>query len=310
MTIRFSDKVILAKPETVYGTDPTPTGAANAILMTNVSFSPMEGEDVSRELIRPFLGNQGTLSAGLRAVLTGSTELAGSGVAGTAPAWGVLARACAMAETVVEDTSVAYTRVSDAHESATIYFWQGETLQKMTGVRGNGVLTVAAQGIPRIEWTLTGLWAAPAEQTQAVPVFTPWKAPLVANKVNTPSFKIDTVARVLRTFTLNLGGQVEPRLLIGSEDIRIVDTLEQISATIEAVPLSTFNPFDKARTKTSVAIELVHGTTAGGIITIAAPRCEVMRPGAAEDQQNVVEWPLQFRPLPDTGDDQLTITLT
>ena len=86
MTINWKSKIILAKIEANYGVDPTPTGAANAMLMTQVSFSPMEGEDVSRDLEFPYLAAQGKIPVGLRCRLRGRVELVGSGTAGVAPA--------------------------------------------------------------------------------------------------------------------------------------------------------------------------------------------------------------------------------
>lgn len=307
---RWRNKIILAKPEATYGVDAAPTGAANAMLMTDVAFQPMEGEDVSRELLKPHHGNQGTLRAGLRAVLTGATELAGSGTAGTAPAWGALARACSLSEVITPGTSVVYAPVTDDPESATVYFWMDDTLQKLLGVRGTGVIDIPAQGIPRIRWTLTGLYQAPAAQAQATPTFTAWKKPLIATSVNTPEFKIGGTAHVLRAFELDLGNDVQPRLLIGRDEIWIADKAEKISATIEATALATFNPFAKAESSDPVALTITHGTAAGSIIKIDAPVCEVQRPGAAANNQGVVEWPLQFNPLPASGDDQFSITLT
>lgn len=314
--IRWRDKIILAKMEAVYGTDPVPTGEANAILMTDVAFQPMEGEDISRNLLTPHMGNQGSLSAGLRAVIAGTTELAGSGSTGVAPAWGVLARCCALAQVVTPDDdpgdgTVVYSPVSEAHESATIYFYMGATRQVLSGVRGTGVVNVTAQGIPSIRWTLTGLWNAPNEQGKPTPSFAAWKKPLVASKVNTPLFEIDDAARILRSFELNLGNDVQPRLLIGDEGIKVVDKGELLSMTIESVPLSTFDPFAKALTKTPVKVELQHGTQPGGRINILAPTCEMQRPTGFENNQDVLEWPLQLRPIPsDAGGDQFTITLT
>src|ERR1044072_5812257 len=104
--IRWREKVLLAKIEATYGVDPAPTGGANAILATNCELRPMEGEDVSRQLERPFLGAQETVAVSLHSILTFSTELAGSGTAGVAPGWGPLARAAAMAQAIVADTSV------------------------------------------------------------------------------------------------------------------------------------------------------------------------------------------------------------
>ena len=98
MAISWRSKILLAKIEAIYGTDAAPTGAANGILAVDVSFNPMQGSDVSRNLERPFLGAQGTVATELHAELSFKVELVGSGTPGTPPAWGVLLRACGVAE--------------------------------------------------------------------------------------------------------------------------------------------------------------------------------------------------------------------
>ena len=57
---------ILNKIETVYGTSAAPA-AINAIIGTNVSFTPFEAEEVSRDLLLPYLGNQGVILTGKHA---------------------------------------------------------------------------------------------------------------------------------------------------------------------------------------------------------------------------------------------------
>jgi hypothetical protein len=308
--IRWRDKLILAKIESVYGTDPTPTGAANAILMTDVTLQPLEGNDEDRELLKPYFGNQGSLLGGSHVVMSGSTELAGSGAAGTAPAWGPLARACAMAQVVNASVSVVYSPITDSQESITIWFWRGGTRHKIIGARGNAVLTIEAQGIPRIRWTFTGLYVDPTDVAQATPTFTAWQKPLVATKANTPVFEIDDVAFVMRKLELNLGNDVQPRLLINSEGVIITDKAEMIDFTIESVALATLDPFAKARSKTPIKLECTHGTVAGNICAIVAPICELQRPTGFENAQGIEEWPLKAKPLPNTGNDQFSITLT
>ncbi len=39
MALRTSQRLLLAEEETTYGTDPTPTGAANAILVRSLEIS-------------------------------------------------------------------------------------------------------------------------------------------------------------------------------------------------------------------------------------------------------------------------------
>lgn len=313
--IRWRSKIVLIKPETTYATDATPTGAANAVLMKNIEIRPMEGEDESRELELPWLGGQETIPTGLRSVLTGDFELVGSGETGVAPAWGPLLRAAGIAETVTPDDdpgdgTVVYNPVSDDHESVTIHFWIGNTRHILLGARGDAEIVKEAQSLPHIRVTLTGLWAKPAEQTRVVPDLSAFAMPQVVTHANTPTFTVDAVPLVMRSFRMAFGNDVQPRLLVGREEIVIVDRAETITATVEAVPLSTFDPFAKARDRDRVALLLEHGTAAGRRVAIAAPSCGVGRLTGYENNQNIMEWPLPLQPLPVAGNDQFTITLT
>ena len=46
-------RTMLAKIEPIYGTDPTPTGAADAILVKSLDVNPIEATLLPRDLIRP-----------------------------------------------------------------------------------------------------------------------------------------------------------------------------------------------------------------------------------------------------------------
>lgn len=97
-------RTILAKIESVYGTDSTPTGAADAVLVRNLEITPLESEFASRDLIRPFIGNSEQLPVGIRAQMTLEVEMAGSGTAGTAPGYDSLMRACGLSRTLLATT--------------------------------------------------------------------------------------------------------------------------------------------------------------------------------------------------------------
>jgi hypothetical protein len=310
MPIKWKSKILLAKTEASYGVDAAPTGAANAILATNVVLQPMEGQDVSRELELAYLAAQATIAAGLFMRLSFRVEMVPSGVAGTAPAWGPLLEACGAAQTIVAATSVTYNPVSDAHESVTIHFWIGGTRYVMLGTRGTCVKRVNAQGIVYLEFVMTGLFSQPSEQARPTPVLTAFQKPLLATTANTPVFTIDGTAFVLRNFSLNLGNQVETRFLIGSESVLIVDRADLIETQVEAVPLTTFDPFDLALDQSTVPIVLTHGTVAGSIATLEADTCQVQRLAGFENAQNILEWPLRMTPLPTAGNDQWVLTLT
>lgn len=111
MSLLTRKRTILAKIESVYGTDATPTGSANAILVRNLTVTPIEAQQISRDLIRPYLGNSDTMLSEISAKCEFEIELAGAGTPGIAPAWAPLLLACAFAETL-NTASVAITRTS------------------------------------------------------------------------------------------------------------------------------------------------------------------------------------------------------
>lgn len=306
-------QALLASTEVTYGTDAAPTGAANAILAENVRLSPMEGNDVARGHMRPYLGAQPTIPAELHGKLSFDVELKGTGTAGTAPAYGVLLKACAMAEVTEAGASVTYNPVSSGHESVTIHFNSDGTNYVLRGARGTFKISLTAQGIVKLEFEFTGLFTQPA--TVALPTATYGTQltamPQLATSANTPTFTFGATPLVLRSFSLDAGNDVQTRFLVGSESVIIPDRSESIDAVVEAVALSAINPYALAAAQTSQALSLVHGTGAGNICTLSVPRAQIQRPGNLDNQQGVVEWPLKFVPLPGaSGNDQFTLAFT
>ncbi|MCX7284405.1 MAG: hypothetical protein NTX28_10230 [Novosphingobium sp.] len=304
----WKSKTILAKIEAVYATDSNPTGAANAILAEDVTYTPMEGDWIERNTDTRYFGAKPGLGANFRSVLTLSIPLVGSGVPGTAPAWGPLLRACNVAQVATPGVKVEYTPVTDNAESATLYFDVDGTKHIMLGTRGNAVIKVTAGGIPMLTFTLTSLFTVPAEAAKPTPDYSGFIAPQVGSKANTPTFTIGGAAMVLRELELDLGRDVQPRMLIGQEQILIVDAKETLKAQIEAVALNVYNPFAIAIAGTLQAIALVHGTVAGRITAIDFGQAQQKLP-TYQEQQGILEWPLEFSPLPAAGNDQWKITL-
>ncbi len=306
----WRSKILLFKIETVYGTDSVPVAATNGILATEVKLSPMEGTDVSRDLDLAYLGPQGTIPNELHAKLSFKVELAPSGTAGTAPAWGPLLRACGCAQVVNVATNVIYNPITDNHEAGTFYLWIGSTRYSLRGSRGTAKFTINAQGIPYIEFEFTGLFTQPSEAARTNPTLTAFQKPRVASSTNTPTFTINAVPMVMRSFSLDLMNKVENRFLVGAEAILITQREDMIATQVEAQPLSAINPFTLAAAQTAVAVNLVHGTGAGNIVTLAAPAAQMQRPQGLENAQDIKEWPLSLQPLPTVGNDQWTLTLT
>lgn len=310
MPIRWDSKILLFKAESVYGTDSGPVGA-NAILASNIVFSPMQGQDISRELDLPWLAAQATIPGGLHARMTFRVELVPSGVVATPPAWGPLLRCCGVGQTIVADTSVTYNPISDNHEGGTLHFYVGTTRFVLVGSRGSARLTFTAQGIAYLEFTILGLFTQPSNQSRPTPDLSAFLKPELVSKANTPTFTLDGTPLVMRSFSLDLGNRVSPRLLVNAESIIIENRADAVACQIEAVPLASFNPYAKAgASDATVAAVLVHGTVAGRIATLEIDEAQVKRPEGFENNQGQVEWPLQLTPLPVAGNDQWVLTLT
>lgn len=138
-------RIAFVKIETTYGVDSAPTGAANAVLARVSDPAPIEGDTVSRDLIRLYYGNSEQLPTAIYSKVSLEVELAGSGTAGVAPAWGPLARACGCSETVLATAhagtavagSTANTIKLAAAASATDDAYIGMPV-RLTGGTGSG----------------------------------------------------------------------------------------------------------------------------------------------------------------------------
>lgn len=311
MSLLWRRKVLLAKIEATYGTDAAPAGA-DAILATDVRMSPMQGQDLDRNLDTPHGGPTGTIPVDLHHTISFKVEMTGSGSAGTAPRWGRLLRACGCAETLTVGTSVTYNRVNDNFESVTLHLNIGGTLYAMVGARGTAAFDISASGIPYIEFEFTALYVAPADVAIPVPDFSSIPDPVAASDANTPVFTIGGASLVMRSFKLSVANRIEAQFLIGEEEIVLDGHENAIEARVRAVPMATFDPFAAAAVQDKLAIEIEHGKTAGTIVNIACPRAQMQRPEGLEDGQGRKEWPLRLVPLPTTpaAADQWLMTLT
>ena len=199
----FRKKMLLAKIETTYGVDATPTGAANAILTKDLSINLMQGNTVERNVDRTTLGGDIAIHVAPYTTVSFSVELASSGAAGTAPAWGPLLQACGFSETLVASTTATYAPVSTGFKSATLYFHIDGLLHKLLGCRGTFTVSMDPGSLPYLNFTFTGIRAAPTDTALPTPTLTAFKTPLAVNKANTPTFSLHGVAATVEKFTFD-----------------------------------------------------------------------------------------------------------
>ncbi|NDW04073.1 phage tail tube protein [Jiella pacifica] len=306
-TRKFRKLAALTKIETTYGVDAVPTGAADAMLMTDVAFTPMEGQEVSRDLLLPYLGHQGVELAGLYARLQGSVEIAGAGAAGTAPAYGPLLRACGMAEDEETGVSVSYLPASANEEAASIYFNADGVRHVLLGSRGTWTANLAPNQVPRFRFDMMGLLGTITDAALPTVDVDAFKRPKVASKAQTVMSLFGWTA-IAESLALDYGNQVEARFLIGAESMEITDRRSTGTAVVEAKSMATKDWFAIAKARTRGALSLVHGVAAGNIVEFAAPQVEIGRPTQGQTQ-GILNYSLPLMLCHDTGDDELSIVV-
>jgi len=311
MALLTRKRLILAKAEATYGTDPTPTGSANAILVRNLDIVPLQSDIVQRELIRPYLGNYEQLLAQTRVQVTFEVELAGSGAAGTAPAYGPVLKACGLSETVVATTSVTYAPVSTSFSSVTIYFFEDGIRHIVTGARGTFTLNGQVGAIPTIAFTMTGIYNAPTDTALATPTYANQATPLIFKNGNTTSFSAFSYSGALQSIDLNLGNEIVYRELIGgTKEVLITDRKPAGTMSIEAVLLATKNYFTVSTGSTTGSISFQHGTTAGNIATLTMAQSDLADASYA-DLNGIAMLNLPYVATPTAaGNDELSLAYT
>lgn len=303
-------RTILAKIESTYGTDPTPTGSSNAILINALNIQPVASTIVSRENYRPYLGNFEQLLADSHVQIDFEVEIAGSGAAGTAPAYGPLLRACGLSETVSSGVSVTYAPVSNGFESVTMYFNNDGTQHKITGARGNVELQINARQIPVYKFTFMGIYNAPTATSLPSVTYTAFQMPLVANNTNTTGFSFFSASPVLESLSLNVNNTVNFRSLIGSQYVQIADRKASGTVVFEAPALGTKDYFSVAAADGTLgALDITHGTASGNKVQILSSTIDIANP-TYSDNGGIAMLSIPFVAVPTTaGNDEFSIVV-
>lgn len=310
MGLRIRNFLLLAKEEATYGTDPSPTGADDAILIEEPVLR-FPAEVIDREAaagsmspVAPILGRN-YAEFGFKA------ELKGSGAAGTAPDAGVLLKACGFKETVVASTSVTYTPSSDEsdHKSVTLYFYMDGLLYEINGARGNVALALQVGQRAMMNFSFKGFSVAPVDASLPSPTLDSTKPVPIKGA----SFTLGGYAAVIANLNLDMQNQVEMTDDMndssGYEEAIILDRNPQGSLDPQNTLVATHNWWNDWQQGTEQALSMTLGATAGNIVTLTAPKIvdRELQPG---DRQGLSIYEVPFTAAGSSGDDEVSIALT
>lgn len=285
---KFRNCVLLAKVETTKGTDAVPTGATNAILpVGEISLTPIEADRVPRNILRGYFGAPDQLLGSSWQSIRFSVELAGSGTAGTAPAWGALLQACGFAETVTAGQRVDYTPVSTGLKSVSIYAYADGLEYRLIGAVGtiNGAATV--NGVPVLNFEFWAPYKAPTAVTNPTPTLTAWKVPQIVSDVNTTDVVIGGTyatgaitggtSYVSGGIEFDKGNVVSRRELIGAKESVVTD--HAITGTVKTLDLTAAQEvalLADIAGDTARSVGMLHGTAAGNKVLLFFAQARLM----------------------------------
>ncbi|MEW6314635.1 MAG: phage tail tube protein [Pseudomonadota bacterium] len=309
--------VILAKIETAYGVDSTPTGAANAMLVSNVSINPLNASNISRDLIRGYLGGSEQIPGVAYIETSFDVEFQNGGTAGTAAAWGQLLRACGFAEVLLTTPSrVEYTPISASFESATIYYHDDGVLHKLLGCRGDVTIKASVGERPVFSFKFLGLDGGISATANATPTLTGFKTPLIVTDGNTGDITLGCTysagalsggtVYASRGIEIAMGNKVAHTPLLGGETIDLTDRDATGKVELDLTAANEVSFMATVKAATTQGLGIVHGTTAGYKMLMHAPAAQLINPKKSDvNGRRLIGYDVRL--TPSSGNDELRI---
>ena len=299
--------------------DSTAFDATHAVRTGNIEPTPVQGDEITREQDRPYLGNDPSILTNPHQGISFPVEFAVGGAAGVVPAWGLLLRACGFSETVVPELpiprappgSVTYRPVTDNPSSVKLGFNQSGRLHTLTGARGSVSFTVAANQIPLFNFNFLGKWNDPLDIEPLAGDFSGYADPLYGSRLHTPTFTAFGQSTIpLNTFSADMSNEVVHASPINADpETHITGRSPTGSISVRD---HGHDFFSAAKDANDGIITLVHGIVGGRQITVTIPKAQVQPNVTYEETNGITGNAVPFRLLPSgaAGNDEISIVIT
>lgn len=298
---------LLAKIESAYGTDSTPTIADNGIrlsqriwsgLRISHAFQNRRAESASGTLIRvapaPMTGRIAELEINVEVTGFGAAY-SGSNLPPAHP----LFRACGLSQTVVTtggSESVTYARADTGHESCTVWAYAGANLYKITGCRGNLRWSITPGGLLVGQFLLRGMMAV-APAATALPTIT-YSAqvppPAIGcavtiggvSTMDVLSCEFETGATIVQVPGANA--------TYGIAGFEISRFDPMFRANVKTIALATYDPYANAQAATANSLALTVGSVQYRRMKLAVTSAAYALDAQHEDQDGFTGWLMAY----------------
>lgn len=272
-------KVILVKVESPAGTDAVPVGATDAFQAIDFKWGNAGKANTDEfKYAAQYYGARDVFNVSMARDCSFDVPVIGGGTPlGTNYPAALLAlyRACGHAAVETPATDVVFTPISTAEETCSLYAYEDGLLRKMLYGRGSMKWLWAENKVPRCSVAMMGLYSTPTDAPMATPTFPALQKPVGFGKANTV---ITLGALGLKCMSAELdGGRTNAyRRLSGVEDIIPSDLKPTVTLKFEMPTVAQKAVYTELETTLEQALSIVHGTVAGNIFTMAAPRAQLV----------------------------------
>lgn len=312
MPILMQRGLLTYKAETVYGTAPADPFTAVRTLR-DPELTPLEGDDLAQEEVRPYLGNDNTRLINKRVMLSFSVYDGNSAAAGTAPAYGGLFIPCGMNQALVASTSATYSLVNTADPASVSMRWHQDGMRhQLTGAFGTATWRRTAGGYPVIDFEFQGLYSQPTDTAFPTPItWANQRDPLEVSAANTPLVTINSVARCLAEYEFALNNTITYMNYAGcTEKFVITDRKPTGSIQVEDVSIATQDIYSLVANSTKVPVVVGHtGGPAGSKISLTTTGNILGKP-SFNNRDGVRFVTLPFTPTSADGTSEMTLLYT
>lgn len=271
------DTCVLAAVELTYGTDATPTAAANA-MRVKADMTLLDGDQEAMEYDAGRGGSKGSIQRNKRITGTLTGYVAGNGAVDTPPAIGPLLQAAGLKPTVTATQKVTYKPASTNQDSVTLHVYRGKIKHPAVGARCNLEINLGTDALPK--FTFNNLIALYVDPTQVGNFqncdYSQFERPMVTEPVSITTMELFGQAVNMAQLTFRLGNTVSYRSVTNDESVQITDRRPQVEIVFEEPLINDFNWWNKISTFGAMAYQLGQDTVdAGNIFELNIPNLQL-----------------------------------
>lgn len=312
---------LLGKIETTYGVDAVPSGAANALLMRNVTITPLQANNIDRALIRPFLGGSEQIPGARYKQIEMEIEAIGSGTAGTAPAWGPWLRGCGFAETVTASTRVDYLPISTGFESLSQYAYDDGVQHILLGSRGKTTFSAKVNDLPFFGMQYMGIDGSDTAIANPAVTLTNFQRPPAIVDANAGDLTFGCThsssgapaltggtAVPSQGIEVDFGLAVNFNALLGGETVDITDRQAIGKISLDLTAAQEVANMAIVRAASGQSLGFTYGNAAGLRVLIFMPSVQLINPTKGEvNGKRLISYDIRINPS--AGNDEFRLVL-